>query len=42
MDSDSILGTTLMLFGAMMVLVVITFIGFVWFIRSRGTAEPSA
>ena len=42
MDSDSILANTLLLFGAMMVLVTLTFIGFVWFIRSRGTAEPSA
>lgn len=42
MDSDSILANTLLLFGAMMVLVVITFIGFVWFIRSRATADPSA
>ena len=42
MDSDSILASTLLLFAAMMVLVTITFIGFVWFIRSRATAEPSA
>ncbi len=42
MDSDSILVNTLLLFGAMIVLVIITFIGFVWFIRSRGRAEPSA
>ena len=42
MDSDSILANTLLLFGAMIVLVIITFIGFVWFIRSRGRAEPSA
>ena len=42
MDSDSILANTLLLFGSMMVLVLFTFVGFVWFIRSRGTAEPSA
>jgi hypothetical protein len=42
MGSDSILANTLLLFGSMMVLVLITFIAFVWFIRSRGTAEPSA
>jgi hypothetical protein len=42
MGSDSILATTLLLFGAMMGLVAITFVGFVWFIRSRGPAEPSA
>ena len=42
MDSDSILANTLLLFGAMIVLVIFTFIGFVWFIRSRGRAEPSA
>jgi hypothetical protein len=39
MDSDSILANTLLLFGAMIVLVCLSFIGFVWFIRSR--AEPS-
>jgi hypothetical protein len=42
MDSDSILSTTLLLFGTMMVLVAVTFVGFIWFIRSRGTAEESA
>jgi hypothetical protein len=42
MDSASILANTLLLFGMMMVLVIITFIAFVLFIRSRGTAEPSA
>jgi len=41
MDSDSILATTLLLFGAMVVLVAVTFAAFVWFIRSRGAAEPS-
>jgi hypothetical protein len=41
MDSESILATTLLLFGAMMVLVALTFAAFVWFIRSRGTVESS-
>ncbi|MCC7126811.1 MAG: hypothetical protein IT178_18315 [Acidobacteria bacterium] len=41
MDSDSILQTTLLLFGAMAVLVAVTFVGFVWFVRSRGKEEPA-
>jgi hypothetical protein len=39
MDNESILASTLMLFGTMAVLVLLTFAGFVWFIRSRG-ADP--
>jgi hypothetical protein len=42
MDRESILANTLLLFGAMIVLVALTFAGFVWFIRSRGPAEPPA
>lgn len=42
MDSDSILENTLSLFAAMILLVAITFAGFVWFIRSRGAADPAA
>lgn len=42
MDSESILASTLLLFGGMIVLVAITFALFIWFIRSRGPAEPSA
>lgn len=41
MDNESILASTLMLFGAMAVLVLCTFAAFIWFIRSRG-AEPAA
>jgi len=37
MDSDSILANTLVLFGGMIVLVAITFVAFIWFIRSRGS-----
>jgi hypothetical protein len=37
MDSDSILANTLVLFGGMIVLVAITFVAFLWFIRSRGS-----
>ena len=42
MDAESILATTLWLFAAMIVLVVLTFAGFIWFVRSRGEAEPGA
>jgi hypothetical protein len=42
MDAASILATTLLLFGAMIVLVVLTFAGFIWFIRSRGEGEPGS
>jgi hypothetical protein len=35
MDSESILASTLLLFGGMIVLVALTFAGFIWFIRSR-------
>lgn len=38
MDSASILANTLLLFGAMIVLVAITFAAFIWFIKSRGRA----
>jgi len=41
MDSDSILENTLSLFAAMIALVALTFAGFIWFIRSRGGAEPA-
>jgi hypothetical protein len=41
MGSNSILLNTLLLFGMMIVLVILTFAGFIWFIRSRGPAEPS-
>ncbi len=39
MDSESILARTLILFGTMMVLVAITFVVFIWFIRRRGSPE---
>lgn len=39
MDSSSILANTLLLFGAMVVLVAITFAAFVWFIKRRGKAS---
>jgi hypothetical protein len=42
MDSESILASTLLLFGSMILLVAITFALFIWFIRSRGPAAPSA
>ncbi len=35
MDTESILARTLLLFGAMIVLVAITFVLFIWFIKSR-------
>lgn len=38
MDSESILASTLLLFGTMIVLVAITFVLFIWFIKRRG--EP--
>jgi hypothetical protein len=38
METQSILVRTLALFGAMAVLVVITFIGVIWFVRSRKPA----
>jgi hypothetical protein len=41
MESESILANTLLLFGAMILLVAATFASFIWFIRSRG-AEPSS
>lgn len=42
MGSESILASTLLLFGAMIVLVAVTFAAFIWFIKRRGAAEPSA
>ena len=42
MESESILANTLLLFGAMIVLVAVTFALFIWFVRSRGTQEPAA
>jgi hypothetical protein len=41
MEKDSILFRTLALFGAMAVLVVITFVGAIWFVRSRNPQDPS-
>ncbi len=41
MDEGSILKNTLMLFGLMMVLVAITFVAFVAFVRSRGRSSTS-
>lgn len=38
MDTESILSRTLLLFGAMMVLVAITFALFIWFVRRSGPA----
>jgi hypothetical protein len=38
METQSILFRTLALFGAMGVLVVITFIAAIWFVRSRKAA----
>ena len=42
MDSDSILANTLLLFGGTIVLVALTFAGFIWFIRSRGRDSEAA
>jgi hypothetical protein len=42
MDNESILATTLMLFGGMIGLVALTFGLFIWFIRRRGASEPAA
>jgi ABC-type molybdate transport system ATPase subunit len=39
METQSILFRTLALFGAMGVLVVLTFIAAIWFVRSRKTSE---
>lgn len=41
MASASILANTLLLFGGMMVLVAMTFVAFIWFIKRRGTSEPA-
>lgn len=41
MDSDSILENTLSLFAVMILLVALTFGGFIWFIRSRGAGEQA-
>jgi hypothetical protein len=35
MEKESILFRTLALFGGMAVLVVLTFVGVIWFVRSR-------
>ena len=40
MEKESILFRTLALFGAMAVLVVLTFVGFIWFVKSRKPASP--
>jgi hypothetical protein len=40
METQSILFRTLALFAAMAVLVVLTFIAAIWFVRSRKTPEP--
>jgi hypothetical protein len=40
MEKESILFRTLALFGAMAVLVVITFAGFIWFVKSRKIENP--
>jgi len=40
METQSILFRTLALFGAMAVLVVLTFIAAIWFVRSRKTLGP--
>ena len=40
METQSILVRTLALFGAMGVLVVITFIAVIWFVRSRKPLSP--
>jgi hypothetical protein len=42
MESESILATTLLLFGAMIVLVAVTFVLFIWFIKRRPTPESPA
>jgi hypothetical protein len=42
MDSESILANTMLLFGTMILAVAASFAAFIWFIRSRGAAEPSA
>jgi hypothetical protein len=40
MEKDSILFRTLALFGGMAVLVAITFVGVIWFVKSRKTQDP--
>jgi hypothetical protein len=39
MEKESILFRTLALFGSMAVLVVVTFAGFIWFVKSRKTQD---
>jgi hypothetical protein len=39
MEKESILARTLILFGAMAVLVVFTFAGFIWYVKSRPSAS---
>lgn len=41
MGRESILASTLLLFGAMIGLVALTFAGFIWFMTSRGDAEEA-
>ena len=40
MEKESILFRTLALFGGMAVLVAITFVGFIWFVKSRKSHDP--
>jgi hypothetical protein len=40
MEKESILFRTLALFGAMGVLVVLTFVGFIWFVKTRKPKNP--
>lgn len=42
MESESILANTLLLFGGMIVLVAITFVLFIWFIKRRPTPDSAA
>jgi hypothetical protein len=42
MEAESILARTLLLFGTMVVIVAVTFVLVIWFIRSRGAAGPPA
>ena len=41
MDSESILASTLLLFGTMIALVAISFVLFIWFIKRRGRHESA-
>jgi hypothetical protein len=42
MESESILANTLLLFGAMIVLVAVSFVVFIWFIKRRPTPDSPA